>query len=554
MTNAKETQKKGSPVMKRRTAALLALLLAALMLFAACKPSSGKPEETNAPKSETTEENTGAPSGETGAETSGSETKPAETTGEKEPGETGAETKAPETRPSETEPAETEPAETEPKETEPSDPGSDPEPSAEDLAAAVVRVMKAQKEYYTDRSVYMNFIASGLSSDGFIYQEYACADIGTDDAFLYRSESSEIEIPDIGYAQKTGLYEAFSHGNRYAITLLASGSESVWTREAAAFPMIDPNETDVSDLFDCENVEAEKDEEGSLFFALSGFSSADFKNAAAEFTAQVGADVTDAEIYVYTDSEFRVTKAKIYYVFEDIGEDTPDVWVEVTYSDYDSVNPADLMDIDSDEYYDVIPDSEAAAALAMFNDRLNADKNAIALEIDQNVTTGGETAHYGESSAAIYQRTADGLSITCYTVYGENGENEGEIYYENGTRTVVQNGQTVDLSWTEEEAEAFICGAMQPVPFGTPAIASKDPDGWLCFAYDSIEKEALNAMMGKLSASPTDSSLVIFLEIKDGTIASAEFCIWAKGYIGLDEVTLEMDYGVLFDNYEFFEG
>ena len=539
--------------MKRKTTALLALLLAALMLLAACKPTSGKPEETKAPGSETT----GETAADTSAETSGNETKPAETTGEKEPGDTSAETKAPETRPSETEPAETEPAETEPaetepKETEPSDPGSDPEPSAEDLAAAVIKTMKAQKEYYTDRSVYMNFIASGLSSDGFIYQEYACADIGTDDAFLYRSDYSSVEISDLNYTQETGFYEAFARGNRYAINLLPNGNDAVWTREKAAFPVIDPTEADVSDIFDCNNILVEKDEEGSLFFELSGYTSDEFKSAAAEFASQVGGEVTDAEIHVIADSEYRVTGITILYVFEDVGDGTPYVKVEVTYSDYDSVNPADLMDIDSDEYYDVIPDSEAAAALAMFNDRLNADKNAIALEIDQNVTTGGETAHYGESSAAIYQRTADGLSISCYTVFGENGENEGEIYYENGTRTVVQNGQTVDLSWTEEEAEAFICGAMQPVPFGTPAIASKDPDGWLCFAYDSIEKEALNAMMGKLSASPTDSSLVIFLEIKDGAIASAEFRIWAKGYIGLNEVTLEMNYGVLFDVYEYF--
>lgn len=541
--------------MKRKTTALLALLLAALMLLAACKPTSGKPEETKAPGSETT----GETAADTSAETSGNETKPAETTGEKEPGETGAETKAPETRPSETEPAETEPAETEPKETEPketepSDPGSDPQPSAEDLAAAVIKTMKAQKEYYSETKIHMNFKTQGLDTESYIQSEHAYADLGTADAFLYQSAYSDIEIPSMNYVQERGLWEAYSHGTHYTIYLLPNSEISEWVREEAAFPEIDFSDDDVTEFFDCKKIEAKADAEGNLLFTLSGYSSPDFTEAGSDIGSRVGAKVLDAKVNLYTDPQFRVTMIKVTYVFEDLGDDTPVVSFEVIFTDYDNVTPTDLMDLDPALYNEAITNDEVIDVLAMFIERLKADRNAIALEIDQNVTSGDETAHYGESSAAIYQRTADGLSISCYTVFGENGENEGEIYYENGTRTVVQNGQTVDLSWTEEEAEAFLSGAMMPVQVGIPDIASKDADGWVCFVYDSIEEKDVKNMMSKLSATPAKSCLTVYFEIKDGAIASVEYWIWAEGYSGQTKVTLEMDYGVLFDNYEFFEG
>ena len=505
-------------------------MLAALTLLAACRPASGKPEDTKAPGSETVSETE-------------SGTDPAETAGKTDPADTAAETKAPGT----------EPPETEPKGTEPSDTGSDPLPSAEDLAAAVIKVMKAQREYYADLAIYMQFKSEGYDAEGIVDTEHAYADLGTADAFLYRSSYTEVEIPALGFIQENGLFEAFTHGSRYAITTFSNGKDSVWTREDAAFPEIDFSEDDVSDLFDCESIEVEADGEGGLLFVLSGYTSTDFMEAGDDIASTVGAKVTDATVYLSADDQYRVTGINVSYVFEDLGDETPHVSIEAVYSDYDNVNPADLMELDPAQYDETVSDSEAADVIALFNDRLNADENAFALGIDQYVTVGDETVYYGENSVSRYQRTADGLKIVCYTVFGEDGENEGEIYYENGTKTVVQNGQEADLSWTEEEAEAFLLNAMLPVPVGMPSLAAKDADGYVCFFYDALDEQYAADMMGKLFSVPTDSELIVVFKTEDGAVSSVQYSIRVQGYAGETEVTLEMDYGVLFDAYDLFE-
>ncbi len=527
--------------MKRKTASLLALLLAALTLLAACKPASGKPEDTKAPVSETV--------GETVPDT-GSETKPAETTGEKEPGDTSADTKAPETAPAETSAETKSAAETEPGETEPA------ELTAEEVLARIDETMDAQKEYYADMVIVMEFVTSGYRANGYYETEHAIKGLGTADAFTYDSNYSEVGIEDLGFSKISGNFESYYHGNRFTIRILGSVEETVWTREAAELPAPEAGE-DMNDLFDCENVAVEKTEDGGWMILLSGCSEETMyvlSGNGADVGASVGAEVLDVTLTVFADEQFRVTEIYGDYVFEDIGEDTPTVSVVILYDDYGSVDPDMLMDLDPAHYDEVISDSDAAAVLAMLDERLNADENAFALEIDQNVSAGGETAHYGESSVSIYQRTAEGVEIACCTVFGENDENSGEIYYKNGVRTVVRNGQTADLSWTEAEAEAFLRGAMLPVPVGTPAIASKNADGRICFVYDAVEEEALAAMLGKLSAVPTDSSLIVCFDINDGAIASMQFDIRAKGLVGQNEVTLDMDYGILFDAYEYFEG
>ena len=501
--------------MKRKTASILALTLAALTLLAACRPSSGKPEDTKAPGSETVGETVPDPESET------------------LPADTAAETKA--------------------SGTEPSDTGSDPLPPAEELAAAVVKAMKAQKEYYADVAIYMQFRSEGYDAEGFFDTEHAYADLGTADAFLYRSSYTEVEIPALGFVQENGLFEAFTHGSRYAITTFSNGKDSVWTREDAAFPEIDFSEDDVADLFDCESIGVEADGEGGLLFALSGYTSADFMEAGSYIASTVGAKVTDATVCLFTDDQYRVTGINVSYVFEDLGDETPHVSIEAVYSDYDNVNPADLMELDPAQYDETVSDSEAAAVIAMFNDRLNADENAFVLGIDQYVTVGDEDVYYGENSVSRYQRTADGLKIECCTVFGEDGENEGGIYYENGTKTVVQNGLEADLTWTEEEAEAFLLNAMLPVPVGMPSLAAKGEDGHVCFFYDALDEKCAAEMMGKLFAVPTDSELIVVFIIEDGAVSSVQYSIWEQGYAGETEVTLEMDYGVLFDAYDLFE-
>ncbi|MCQ2425043.1 MAG: hypothetical protein MJ070_02760 [Lachnospiraceae bacterium] len=526
--------------MKRKTASLLALTLAALTLLAACRPASGKPEDTKAPGSETV--------GETVPDT-GSETKPAETTGEKEPGDTSADTKAPETAPAETSAETKSAAETEPGETEPA------ELTAEEVLARIDEAMDAQKEYYADMVIVMEFVTSGYRANGFYETEHAIKGLGTADAFIYDSNYSEVGIEDLGFSKISGNYESYYHGNRFTIRMLGSGEETVWTREAAELPAPEAGE-DMNDLFDCENVAVEKTENGGWMILLSGCSEETMyvlSGNGADVGASVGAEVLDVTLTVFADEQFRVTEIYGDYVFEDIGEDTPTVSVVILYDDYGSVDPDELMDLDPTHYDEVISDSDAAAVLAMLDERLNADENAFALGIDQYVTVGDETVYYGENSVSRYQRTADGLKIVCYTVFGEDGENEGEIYYENGTKTVVQNGQEADLSWTEEEAEAFLLNAMLPVPVGMPSLAAKDADGYVCFFYDALDEQYAADMMGKLSSVPTDSELIVVFKTEDGAVSSVQYSIRVQGYAGETEVTLEMDYGVLFDAYDLFE-
>ena len=195
----------------------------------------------------------------------------------------------------------------------------------------------------------------------------------------------------------------------------------------------------------------------------------------------------------------------------------------------------------------VLSASEAAAVLAMFSDRLNASENSFTVDLDQNITAGDENTFYGEDITLSYMRGSDGLRFSCRTVYGENGENEGTISYENGVRTVKKGDQKAEGAWSEAAAEQFLLLEMRPVPFGTPASAVKDADGYVIFGYDALDDASAAEMMGKISAVPTGSALTVTFLIEDGRIVRMKYDISVRGLSEEAEVTIDMDYVISFD-------
>lgn len=309
------------------------------------------------------------------------------------------------------------------------------------------------------------------------------------------------------------------------------------------------------DLFDCENKEFTKTEQGYTL-TLSGYS----EKALESFTESSG---LDADVFEKSLGDMIITMEvdkdylPITVSFElDFGEDrtAPQMSMTMTYSQIDAVERI-TKTIKPDRFTEVEDLGVLWEIEDMIEDRLEAESVSFRTSTTQKVTVLTQSSTQSASSEGSFgndKKKGFTYEVDCETVNGATSK----FTYADGKQVEQANGKEYKKDMTEAEAKAFIKETINDpsVGYKSGLVESiEKTDKGYKFTMASSSSSFAGQIITQSGASYKSSSHTVEVVIKDGKIASIISKFEANGQmqVGYGQkatLTYKGDWRVNFDD------
>lgn len=168
-----------------------------------------------------------------------------------------------------------------------------------------------------------------------------------------------------------------------------------------------------------------------------------------EFRDESGISVSDIEISLTTDENYRVIDMTISFVGDDSSE--PALTMDVTYSQY---NEVERVSFDKDTYTEVDDVRVATWIDAYFEDVIERDRVEFTMYVKQYVSSAASaTGSYEERDNVSFKNTHGDFT---YSIGADINGQEVKIEYGYGSQTVYVGNQSQKVTQSQSEAREFI--------------------------------------------------------------------------------------------------
>ena len=343
----------------------------------------------------------------------------------------------------------------------------------DELIAEMEEAMDGVKSYKIDGSADLRLSVSGYDVIGVIKTEEIADASNEQDPYKYQYTRFLMECSELDLLEENEELVVYSDGilyMRYKTDDIDIKNCAPTSYDRFIAWMESENESPDVDFWNCANKEFSHLEDGTWTFRLSGYDQETVDKIFNSYNALDSLDykVVDMTLYTVLDAEYRVTQAKIGFIFEDkktsnkvskAGLQQFDF--EFNFSDYDSVTRESVNSKEYNEFDDVLSIKQCEKK---FNDIMNSESGSylVNIKVTDKKSSSDTSVISDESVDLEYGEDYDGyfcnLNIT-------SGAKTQKIKYSGGYISVIQNGQYAGQYYTEKDARALVASCLSYLVF-----------------------------------------------------------------------------------------
>lgn len=306
---------------------------------------------------------------------------------------------------------------------------------------------------------------------------------------------------------------------------------------------------DEIEISDCTAAEFSKGENGTWNLQFSGYTKKALDIALANLSLTdeaLGATVSDMVVRLTADSDFRVEKMEIEFLYSAEDEASPQLSVVTEYSGYNTAT-LDPTRLKAEEYAEVSDVRVLSAVAAALQERQEATSGKFILDIWTSYLHDGKTSNSWETDTVSY-----GKKNGAY-YYEITSQMEGQsflINYQNGEQTVTTDEQIFTAMQTEEEAKSFVDGLINSAKYNSISITDIEQveENVYTLICAQLDPSAYMADMENNAMELTSSTQQITVTFREGKLVKLNSKVTISGIYSEQEVTMSVETVVTFED------
>ena len=408
----------------------------------------------------------------------------------------------------------------------------------------ISKQMNKWASYEASMTLDMNTRIGGSKVDITIERKMIECNVGGKDYYFY--QNTKTSTGNIGSSETT---EAYYNGNMFI-----SSKVGAMTGQKIYTPMTLKEYKEYRSRFGgaginfsgCGKSEVAETEDGKIEITFSEFSEKAIESMMESlgFDGSIDIDVNGLDAKIYADEKYNVEKIEM--IFDVSG--TSSLEITIKYSKINEATPK-TKEFDTSQYVE-LDIRELIKLEDMLKERQNAKGGKFTLEMSQTVSGFGEKQSYSETDTVEY-----GIKDKkyFYDIKAEANDNEYDISYFDGTKTVAENGGSEKTEkQNDKEAKAFIDGLINSALYTTSSVTSftKNGDEYV-LDCSGASPFSYSAVFSPIGATPQLVQQTVRITVKNGDIVKIVSDAEVTGRVNYQNhsfaIVLDLDTTVTFE-------
>ena len=358
----------------------------------------------------------------------------------------------------------------------------------------------------------------------------------TDSPYFYSDASYSVSCKDLGIDEQLSELSAYYNGNAFMSTKAKDVEQKLYSamtaKEYQDYILEKTTLSDTGDILNASNVTFEQTENEAWTICCSNYSDEVLQKYINEFDTEemsLGENISDMELSVSADKDFRATLLSIKFVFDTEADEKIQKKLEatITYQKYNEATP--ITETLSTEDFKQVADIRVIDTVEKsITDIQNAQQAKCTLNLKQSFTLRGETSTYEEKDIITYGGKGDSYY---YKIQATSQGSTFSMNYKNGSETVSQGSTTTSKNKTPEEAKEFIDSLINSAKYSKNSVENveKIGDGIYKLECRVIDATPYKNVFDSIRGEYTGATQTITVTIEEGKVVKVESIVEAKG-------------------------